>query len=65
MTKCIEEPTGVYPNEPREPEALTDRYVAELKAWGNRVLGIATADRLAHRAERRCIRRMQAEGLVR
>lgn len=55
----------MYPNEPVEPAALTDRYVVELRAWANRVLGIATADRINWRAERRCIRRLKAEGLVR
>ncbi|WP_408953039.1 hypothetical protein [Lysobacter sp. Hz 25] len=65
MTDCIEDPVGVYPNEPAEPAALTDRYVVELRAWANRVLGIATADRINWRAERRCIRRLKAEGLVR
>lgn len=55
----------MYPNEPTRPRVVTDRYIVELQSWGNSVIGIATSDRLAWRGERRCIRRKQAEGLVR
>lgn len=55
----------MYPNEPATPRVVTDRYIVELKSWGNSVLSIATADRLAWRGERRCIRRKQGEGIVR
>jgi len=55
----------VYPNEPTQPRVISDRYIVELKSWGNSVLSIATEDRLAWRGERRCIRRKQAQGMVR
>lgn len=68
VTDCLDEPQGVYPPEPARPtagEAITDRYVIELIAWGNRVLGIATVDRILWRGERRCIRKLEAAGQVR
>jgi hypothetical protein len=55
----------VYPPEPARPEKLTDAYVVELHAWANRVLGVATTDRLLWRGERKCIRRLQEAGQVR
>lgn len=55
----------MYPNEPTEPKTVTDAYIANLRAWGNRVLGIATSDRIAWRTERRCIRKLQQAGQVR
>lgn len=64
VTDCLEAPSGVYPSEPTTPKTLTDKYVIELKGWGNRVLGIATSDRLLWRGERRCIRKLQDAGQV-
>lgn len=65
MTDCIEQPQGVYPDEPARPKMLTDIYVVELIAWGNRVLGIATTDRLLWRGERRCLQKLQGAGQIR
>lgn len=58
-------PQGVYPPEPARPEQLTDAYVVELHAWANRVLGVATTDRLLWRGERKCIRKLQEAGQIR
>lgn len=55
----------MYPNEPKRPSTLTDAYVVELIAWGNRVLGTATTDRILWRGERRCIRKLQDAGQIR
>lgn len=65
MTDCLEEPQGVYPPEPKRPAQLTDRYVVELHAWVNQVLGVATTDRLLWRGERKCITKMKEAGQVR
>lgn len=65
VTECLQAPDGVYPNEPARPKALTDSYVVDLVAWANQVLGIATADRIRWRGERRCIRQLQDAGQIR
>ena len=65
VTSCIEQPQGVYPNEPTRPKALTDDYVKALISWGNKVLGIATDDRIRWAKERGCIGKLQEAGQVR
>lgn len=68
VTDCLERPQGVFPHEPAAPaagEPITDIYVRALKAWGNRVLGIATLDRKAWQGERRCIRGKAEQGAIR
>jgi hypothetical protein len=68
VSDCLEAPEGVYPPEPKRPPdgaPIPDSYIVELTAWGNRVLGIATTDRLLWRGERKCIRKMQEAGQIR
>lgn len=68
MTDCIEEPQGTYPDEPSRPapgQPITDAYVQRLIGWGNQVLGVATTDRLLWRGERRCLRKLEADGQIR
>ena len=65
MTTCLDEPVGVYPDEPARPKVLTDEYVKALIGWTNRILGIATDDRLRWRGERRCIRALEGAGQIR
>lgn len=68
VSDCLEVPEGVYPPEPAAPKPgapITDRYVIELRAWGNSVLGVATIDRVQWRGERKCIRKMQEAGQIR
>jgi hypothetical protein len=68
VTDCLEAPQGVFPPEPKRPaegDAITDRYVSTLIGWGNRILGIATDDRIKWRGERRCIRKIQQDGQIR
>jgi hypothetical protein len=68
VTDCLEEPQGLYPPEPVRPAIgapITDTYVRDLQAWGHRVLGVATTDRLLWRGERKCIRKLQEAGQVR
>jgi hypothetical protein len=68
VSDCLERPQGVYPPEPVAPKPGTpipDRYVIELRAWGNAVLGVATTDRVQWRGERKCIRRIQEAGQIR
>lgn len=65
MTDCLEAPQGIYPPEPTRPERLTDVYVVALHAWADRVLSIATTDRLLWRGERKCIRKMKDAGQIR
>lgn len=55
----------MYPNEPERPKALTDDYVKALISWGNKVLGIATDDRIRWGKERGCIGELQEVGQVR
>ena len=55
----------MYPNEPTRPKALTDDYVKALISWGNKVLGIATDDRIRWAKERGCIGKLQEAGQVR
>lgn len=61
----MEKPQGVYPPAPARPAKLTDAYVVELHAWSNRVLGVATTDRVLWHGERKCIRKLQDAGQVR
>ncbi len=65
VTDCLEQPQGVYPNEPARPKTLTDDYVKALVSWGNKVLGIATDDRIRWSKERGCVRDLQEAGQVR
>jgi len=68
VSDCLDEPEGVYPDEPARPKPgapITDSYIVQLHAWGNRVLGIATNDRLRWRGERRCVRKMVEAGQIR
>ena len=44
---------------------LTDTYVRALHEWANRLLGVATTDRLLWRAERKCVRKLQEAGQIR
>jgi hypothetical protein len=55
----------VYPDEPARPAVLTDAYVQALHAFINRILGIATTDRLRWAGERNCIRDLREAGQVR
>ena len=67
VTPCLEEPTAHVADEPAAPAAgapITDAYVVALKAWANSLLGTITADRIAWRGERRCVRRLQDAGQV-
>ena len=68
VSDCIEEPQGVYPPAPKPPKAgapIPDSYVVELTSWANKVLGVATTDRLLWRGERKCIRKLQEAGQIR
>lgn len=68
MTSCIEQPQGVYPNEPARPKVgdpITDTYIKALIGWGNKVLGIGTEDRIRWGKERGCIGDLQKAGQVR
>lgn len=67
VTPCLELPSAHVPDEPEAPAAgaaITDAYVVALKGWANALLGVVTADRIAWRGERRCIRRLQDAGQV-
>lgn len=64
-SNCLAVPTTVYPNPPARPDQLTDRYVIEMEAWANRVLGVATQDRIAWRGERTCLRALIDAGQIR
>ncbi len=58
----------MFPPEPAQPAAgapIPDVYVQAMKAWANRILGIATVDRILWRGEHRCIRKMVDVGQVR
>ncbi|WP_448673372.1 hypothetical protein [Pseudoxanthomonas mexicana] len=68
MTDCLDEPAGEFPPEPADPapgQPITDAVLLAWKLWGNRVMGVATTDRIRWRGERRCIRKMEAAGQVR
>lgn len=65
VTPCVAEPAERVPDEPARPQRLTDGYVVLLHGWANDLLGVITADRIAWRGERRCIRQLQAKGHVR
>lgn len=68
VTPCLEEPTAHVADEPAAPAAgapIPDTYVVALKAWANGLLGVITADRIAWRAERRCVGRLKDAELVR
>lgn len=67
VTPCLEQPTAHVPGEPAGPapgEPITDSYVVALQAWANSLLGTITADRIAWRGERRCIRRIGEAGHI-
>lgn len=58
----------MYPPEPIAPapgQPIPDSYIVELRAWANRTLGVATADRIRWRAERKCVRKLQEAGQIR
>jgi hypothetical protein len=68
VTPCLNEPSGVYPPEPIRPPVgapITDTYLRDLQAWADRVLNVATTDRLLWRGERKCIRKLQEAGQIR
>lgn len=68
MSDCLSAPQGVYPPEPDPPAVgapITDAFVVALKAWGNRVMGIATVDRILWHGERKCVRKLQEAGQIR
>ena len=68
VTDCLDEPAGEFPPEPADPapgQPITDAVLLAWKLWGNRVMGVATTDRIRWRGERRCIRKMEAAGQVR
>lgn len=65
VTPCIAEPVARIPDEPSRPKSLTDAYVVALIDWANDLLGVVTADRLAWRGERQCIRGLQQQEQIR
>ncbi len=68
MTDCLDQPAGDFPPEPADPapgQPITDAVLLSWKLWGNRVMGIATVDRIRWRGERRCIRKLEEAGQVR
>lgn len=67
VTACLEQPSAHVPDEPEAPaagEPITDAYVVAMTGWGNALLGVITADRLAWRGERRCIGRLREAGVI-
>lgn len=65
VTPCIAEPVARVPDEPARPKALTDAYVVAMVDWANELLGVITADRIAWRGERRCIRGLAEQEQIR
>lgn len=68
VTDCLDAPEGVFPPEPKDPEAgghITDAVLLAWKLWGNRVMGIAATDRVRWQSERRCVRKMAEAGQIR
>lgn len=67
VTGCLERPSAHVPDEPAGPAPgapITDAYVVALKGWGNALLGVITADRIAWRGERRCIGQLREAGQI-
>lgn len=65
VTPCLAEPAARVPDEPARPKQLTDAYVVTLHGWANALLGVITADRIAWRGERRCIRGLAEQEQIR